>query len=183
MARTKWTEDYFRKGLRAERERRGLTQPELAELFRANGINLHWSTIAKIENGDRSVRIDEAARIADVFEVSLDTLLGRAAAPGGKDELYTLRALVHTAGHTASLAENLESSLRDRIADVAAFNPAGWARVLVTGCEGACEALAAAQDTLRGTLSLEHNEEMRALAREQLREQLEAEAPGDETQS
>ena len=114
MAKTKWTEDYFRKGLKAERERLDLTQEKMAELFKANGLNLHWSTIAKIETGDRSVRIDEAARIADIFKVSLDTMVGRAIA-GDRDELYTVRSLVHEARHAQSIAESLESSLRDRI--------------------------------------------------------------------
>jgi transcriptional regulator with XRE-family HTH domain len=171
MAKTKWTEDYFRKGLKAERERRGLTQEKMAELFKAEGLNLHWSTIAKIETGDRSVRIDEAACIADIFKVSLDTMVGRMTT-GDRDELYTERALVHEAGHTTAIAESLESSLRDRIADVTAFNPEGWARDLVTGCEAACEALAAAQDTLRNTLSLSGNRELRDLVRKQLREEL-----------
>ena len=34
-------------------------------------------TIAKIEAGDRTVRIDEATAIADLFGLSLDALLGR----------------------------------------------------------------------------------------------------------
>jgi hypothetical protein len=38
---------------------------------------MHPTTVAKIEAGDRSVRINEAVGIADLFEVSLDSLLGR----------------------------------------------------------------------------------------------------------
>lgn len=186
MAKAKWTEDYFRKGLKAERERLRLTQEKLAELFKANGLDLHWSTIAKIENGDRSVRIDEAARIADVFQVSLDTLLGRTIAPG-RDEVYTEQALVHAMGQTVAMAESLESSLRDRAADVAAFHPEGWVRGLVTGCEGACEALAAVQDTLRAAMNPPQLDGFRGLMGEELikelrkkLEQLEAERAGDD---
>ena len=42
---------------------------------------MHATTIAKIEAGSRSVRINEAVGIADLFEVSLDTLLGRKSGP------------------------------------------------------------------------------------------------------
>jgi transcriptional regulator with XRE-family HTH domain len=66
MGKRKWTEDYFSKRLRAERERRKWTQTELADQLDAKGIPMHWTTIAKIEKGDRSVRIDEAAGIADL---------------------------------------------------------------------------------------------------------------------
>jgi len=39
---------------------------------------MHWTTIAKIEKGERSVRIDEAAGIAELIETSVDALPGRA---------------------------------------------------------------------------------------------------------
>jgi len=52
-----------------------------------------------------------------------------------------------------SITESLESTLRDRIGDAAAFNPQGWASDVVTGCQGAAEALAAVQDTLRDAMN------------------------------
>ena len=60
-----------------------MDQRELADKLADKGINMHWTTIAKIEKGgERSVRIDEAAAFADVFGVSVDHLLGRRARPG-----------------------------------------------------------------------------------------------------
>jgi len=70
--------DYFRNRLREERERREWSQTYLAELLAKQGFSMYGTTIAKIEAGDRAVQIDEAAAIADLFDVSLDSLLGRA---------------------------------------------------------------------------------------------------------
>jgi hypothetical protein len=38
----------------------------MATMLSDKGIPMHWTTIAKIEKNDRSVRIDEAAGIADL---------------------------------------------------------------------------------------------------------------------
>jgi hypothetical protein len=63
---------------------------------------MHATTIAKIEAGTRSVRINEALGIADLFEISLDTLTRRANEPDDAVQLaFTLRVLRDTA-RTAS---------------------------------------------------------------------------------
>ena len=77
MGRKERTEDYFRKRLRVERELKGWSQSDVAKMLSDNGTAMHSTTIAKIEAGDRNVRIDEATAISDLFEVSLDGLLGR----------------------------------------------------------------------------------------------------------
>ena len=71
--------------MRAERERRGWSQEELAKRLTDKGVDTYASTVAKIESEKkpRAVRLAEAAAIADLFDVSLDTLLGRQMAPGG----------------------------------------------------------------------------------------------------
>jgi transcriptional regulator with XRE-family HTH domain len=57
---------------------RDWTQPQMAKMLNSKGIApMGASTIAKIEAGTRSVRINEAVAIADLFEISLDSLLGR----------------------------------------------------------------------------------------------------------
>ena len=51
---------------------------------RTTGIQpMHPTTIAKIEAGTRSVRINEAVGIAELFEISLDTLVGHPSGTGG----------------------------------------------------------------------------------------------------
>ena len=77
MGRKERTEVYFRKRLKRERDSRGWSQSEMAKLLSDNGIPMHPTTIAKIEAGDRTVRIDEATGIADLLGLGLDGLLGR----------------------------------------------------------------------------------------------------------
>ena len=38
-------------------------------MFSDRGIPMDWTTIAKVEKNDRSVRIDEAAGISDLFGI------------------------------------------------------------------------------------------------------------------
>lgn len=50
----------------------------MAKMLADSGIQpMHSTTVAKIEAGERSVRINEAAGIADLFGVTVDSLLGR----------------------------------------------------------------------------------------------------------
>lgn len=47
----------------------------MAKVLSDNGTGMHATTIAKIEAGDRAVRIDEAVAIADALDIPLDDLL------------------------------------------------------------------------------------------------------------
>src|SRR4051794_16407878 len=113
MGTGKWTEDYFRKRLKSERDSRGWTQREMEKLLSDRGIPMHWTTIAKIEKGDRSVRIDEAAAIADLFELSLDSLMGRKAKLEN-EHLHTLRAVFDTAQQCGWQVAAIRTTLGDR---------------------------------------------------------------------
>ena len=82
MGKRTRSEFYFGKRVRAERERRGWSQAEMAKLLWDNGVRpMYPTTIAKIESTDpasrRAVKIDEAIAVADLFGVSLDALVGR----------------------------------------------------------------------------------------------------------
>ncbi len=78
MAISKWVDQRFGQELKRRREERGWTQPQMADLLSERGIApMHGTTIAKIEAGIRSVRINEAVGIANLLDVSLDILLGR----------------------------------------------------------------------------------------------------------
>lgn len=66
MGRREQTANYFGKRVKAERERRGWSQSQMAKLLSDNKIPMiHASTIAKIELGSRPTSIDEAIGIAD----------------------------------------------------------------------------------------------------------------------
>jgi len=75
------SEDRFSRRVKFERESRGLSQTELAKLLSEKGLRAHPITIAKIESRDtdrpRSIRLDEAAALAEVFGTSVDELLGQ----------------------------------------------------------------------------------------------------------
>lgn len=152
MGRPPDVEDYFRKRLRAERERRKWSQAHMAKLLSAKGIEVHPTTIAKMEAGDRSARIDEVAAIADLFEVSLDTLLGRSTAPQS-DRIYALRALIDAARQASWQVSVIESTLRDRVAELAALGPRGFMKSTATRCERACDALTEADTALDEVLN------------------------------
>jgi Helix-turn-helix len=74
----------------------------MADMLSDRGIApMHATTIAKIEAGTRSVRINEAVAIADLFDVSLDSLSGRQSATKRVDLTYGLVALRGTTAHSA----------------------------------------------------------------------------------
>lgn len=147
MGKHKWIDDHFRKQLKDERERREWKQADLAKMLSDKGIPMDWTTVAKIEKGVRSVRIDEAAAIADCFGISVDTLLGRRARLRS-DRVYTLTAVVDTAYRASGQLIEVISALRDKIADLSAFDDIPSRDALIAGCERTCDLLIAANDAL-----------------------------------
>ncbi|MEZ0363378.1 helix-turn-helix domain-containing protein [Mycobacterium sp. pUA109] len=152
MGRRPSAESYFRKRLRTERLSREWSQARMAQLLSTKGIDVHPTTIAKLEAGDRSARIDEVAAIADLLGVSIDTLLGRSTAPKN-DRLYTFRALADAARQASWQIPIIESTLRDRVTELAAFGPNGLMKSTATRCERACDALAEAAKALGEALN------------------------------
>jgi transcriptional regulator with XRE-family HTH domain len=125
----------------------------MAKLLSDKGIPAHPTTIAKIEAGDRSVQIDEAGAIAELFEVSLDSLLGRNV--GLENDLaYTLRAVQSTARHSQNQISGITTALGERCSDLAALQFAGC-DTLQSQLLAASEALLQATATLRNVLAFE----------------------------
>ncbi|MFW6377585.1 MAG: helix-turn-helix domain-containing protein [bacterium] len=62
----------FNKRLKQLRKENNLTQKELSEI-----LNIGESTLSHYENKDREPNFDTLIKIADLFDVSLDYLLGR----------------------------------------------------------------------------------------------------------
>jgi hypothetical protein len=152
----------------------------MAKLLSDKGIGAHTTTIAKIEAGDRAVPIDEAAAIADLFEVSLDKLLGRDLGPE-RDMMYTMRAALDTARQASWQMSSIETTLRDRLAELAAFDLPKMMKTFQFDCERACDALAEANDMLR-TAGPSDGGELQRLTRKLLLEELQKEM-ADEAQS
>lgn len=67
----------FAEWLRTARIKGGLSQKKIADAMRAQGFDVFLqTTIAKIEAGDRPIRLDEAAALASLFGTTLDVALG-----------------------------------------------------------------------------------------------------------
>jgi transcriptional regulator with XRE-family HTH domain len=119
MGRQSGVETSFRERMKRERQARDWSQADLAELLQGRGLeHIYSTTVAKIESGERAVRIDEATAIADLFEVSVDSLLGRNV-ERGSDLAYTLRFVLdvarRSAQQTAAIADALEFNGREQL--------------------------------------------------------------------
>lgn len=108
--------DLFRVELKAERVRRGLSQQQVADAIdRKCGVQMFGSTIAKIERGERDVRIDELAAFSDLFGVSTDALLGKPS--NGSDLMWVASKLTANAqkmiGDLVGLYERLDGDTQE----------------------------------------------------------------------
>nr|WP_225911130.1 helix-turn-helix transcriptional regulator [Dermacoccus sp. Tok2021] len=73
---TKTADDWFAENMRARREAIGLSQAGLARLMTYEGHEgIHQTTIARMERGERVVRLSEAETIAVLLNTNLQTLL------------------------------------------------------------------------------------------------------------
>lgn len=68
------SEEWFAANLRAVRESKGLSQTWLADEMSGRGWPWRQQTVARIENGQRTVRLGEAKTVADILRVPLDRL-------------------------------------------------------------------------------------------------------------
>jgi transcriptional regulator with XRE-family HTH domain len=114
----------FRKRIARERKRRRWSQAEVARKLTAMNIdNMHHTTVAKIEAGDREIKLHEAIAIGDLYGVPLDALLGRI--PRAQRDLdYLLEALSDTVFLARTELDRTAKSLRDRMEDI----PSEYAR-------------------------------------------------------
>jgi hypothetical protein len=92
----------------------------MAELLRDKGFRTHTTTIHKTENDQRPVPVDEASAIADLFEVSLDKLLGRDLGVE-RDLVYMLQSASQTALQAAPMIASLEASVSELITEISEF--------------------------------------------------------------
>ena len=74
---------------------------------------IYPTTVAKIESGERAVRIDEATALADLFEASLDALLGRKQNSQEDELAYLLRLLRDTSQQVGATMETIREQLEE----------------------------------------------------------------------
>lgn len=103
-------EDIFRKRLQEARDRRELSQDELAKR-----ANLQPSAISHFETGARKPSFDNLKRLSDALEVSSDYLLGRTNEPDGIIEGDTLyRDYENLTSNEREIARDFMASLAKR---------------------------------------------------------------------
>jgi transcriptional regulator with XRE-family HTH domain len=64
----------FRTRVREARTQRGLSQRALVDALRERGIEIHQPAYSDLENGRRSIGLDEAVAIARVLKVPVERL-------------------------------------------------------------------------------------------------------------
>jgi len=119
MGSQKWADDRLGNRIKVERENRGWSQVDMANMLSDNGIQpMHPTTVAKIEAGTRSVRINEAVGIADLFEVSLDSLLDRKPRAKRSDVTRRLDALTQRVQELNSRVYTLDKQVNQMILEL-----------------------------------------------------------------
>lgn len=109
--------DRFRAQLRHQRERLGWSQQQVADaLAKQYKLDMYSTTIAKIEAGERSVRIDELYAFADLLNMSADVLLGRRGS--GVDALAAASRLTSAAHRIATEVDGLQRRLAAEYEDL-----------------------------------------------------------------
>jgi transcriptional regulator with XRE-family HTH domain len=112
--------DHFRKRIANLRNERDWSQAEVAKKLTAMGIdNMHNTTVAKIEAGDREIKLDEAAALANLFGLSVDSLLGRSQG-AHQDLLYALGALEDAVFTSRNELDRVSKSLQERLHEIPA---------------------------------------------------------------
>ncbi len=176
-------ETRFRERVKHERIGHHLSQADLAKALRRKGLEkMYATTIAKIEAGDRRVTVNEAEVLADLFELTVDALLGRTAPE--KNVRMVARALLEAVEQATWQVETIEASVRERLAELAAFpGPKGFAMGFPAACEVACDRLAAAGNALRDAMDPPKGEPFRRAVRTMLIDKLQEDERADDTQS
>ncbi|MFL0274312.1 helix-turn-helix transcriptional regulator [Mycobacterium sp. SMC-19] len=119
MGSKKWSDSSFGKRVQGERASRGWSQAEMAKMLSDNGINpMHPTTVAKIEAGQRSVRINEALGIAELFETSIDSMVGHEPGTRNSELQYALRILRDTARQSSHQVFTALETLREQLEEL-----------------------------------------------------------------
>lgn len=120
MGRESASQAHFRKKARRGREERGWSQAEMAKRLQEKGIDsMYPTTVAKIEAGEREVKLDEATAVADLFEMSLDELVARDSNKRREDDIsFYLRELRDNARKYAGQIADLSSTINGDLQNV-----------------------------------------------------------------
>ncbi len=105
------------RAIRTLRQARGWSQADLAAGVQDRGFPLQQTQVARVENGSRPLRVNEAAAFAAVLGVDLVDLLRRLARPE-QSELGDLRRTVESLRRNVQNLSNEADSLGRRLRSV-----------------------------------------------------------------
>jgi transcriptional regulator with XRE-family HTH domain len=176
MAAQSAVEARFRGRVKKQRDRRDWSQADVAKMLSDKGIKgIYPTTIAKIESGERAVRIDEATALADLFEVSLDALVGRKQNSQEDELAYLLRLLRDTARDSSEQVGATMETIRDQLEELLPGEFDGADLLQRVGSDTWSTHLPAALEALTRLETLT----AKLLRRQQSRPELSQEAPMD----
>ena len=93
--------------LKTLRKERGWSQPDLAQR-----LGVSKSTISMYEQGRREPDVDTCRKIADIFQVDMDYLLGRDETSSGHFSPVTIAAHLDTYGLTDAELEDVADYIK-----------------------------------------------------------------------
>lgn len=76
LTSTSDSDDSFARSVKAVRERKDLTQEDLAKSMRLRGFDFHQQTVYKIERGKRKVTVGEGVALAEILDEPFSVLAG-----------------------------------------------------------------------------------------------------------
>lgn len=112
-------EEHFGSQVRAARETRGWSQEALALRLKDEGLDIHQSGIARLEQGQRAIRLNEAAALSQILGLDLTREAARAEELGSTelsgDEVERLRTDLTeiTAAHEAACTRQAQLRAAD----------------------------------------------------------------------
>jgi transcriptional regulator with XRE-family HTH domain len=166
------TETRFRERVTRERKRRKWSQSGVAKMLEDRGVpGLTGTTIAKVERGDRAVRIDEAAAFADIFGLPLDELIGRHLDERTRALSYVIQAITGTMHQVAPAVTALKTEFAEISAELGAFDFDGRAE-LDAAAQECHNALDHAASVIAGMWPLLSQAQTAAVANEIVAQQL-----------
>lgn len=86
----------------------GLSQADVSLVLLGHGIDWHQTTVAKVEKGERQVKLDEAYALADVYAIPLDDLVE------GRGLLVVDRVRLVPQAEGGSVLREVRETLEDR---------------------------------------------------------------------
>ncbi|MGW6008637.1 helix-turn-helix domain-containing protein [Streptomyces sp. NPDC055210] len=108
------TERVIGREMRRLRERLGITQQDVADRMTKNGFRLHQTQIAKMERGERAIRVNEWIGIASALGVTTQEMLISALASNEDESVRNLHTLAELEGQM-ELAERQLDEIREEL--------------------------------------------------------------------